>query len=158
MMYELWIKGVNTMPTTDDASEVPTTGTTDALPTSLAEPSTDNGWVVLVCYGLSPELIDEGDTYETLGGAVVNDPKIFERFTIASTEYAFPADYAAYRAALDQLRKRFVCFAVKVYEDDVTLHAENKAVVCRREFGAEHTYEQGVKTITATLVRIKRYG
>lgn len=146
--YEFYLRGSDTFFTS--ASGYVTTGAADSAPGTIAgPPSTTSGWITVPALGASPEITNEGEAWQSPSGNEYKDSDQRWQLTIRTEPYAFPADWADWKALNNHVTRRYLYLAVKTY--DVTLHASGYCIPVTCDVSSEHTYDNGSKALTLTL-------
>ena len=128
---------------TDQNSEVSfsTLGTSD--------PMSDDNWLKLKIYGMSPkrENLNEGE--ERIGGITAHSPGQKQLFEIHLMPFVFPDDMNQYESLCNLLLKKYVYLYKGTYSfDNWKIHPDGKAIRISVNIETEHNYENGTKEIT----------
>lgn len=146
--YEFYLRGSDTY--FQATSGYVTTGAADSAPTTIAgPPSTTSGWITISALGGSPEIVNDGEAWQSASGNEYKDSDQRWQLTIRTEPFAFPTDWADWKELNNHVTRRYLYLAVKTY--DVTLHASGYCIPVTCEASSEHTYDNGTKSKTLTL-------
>ncbi len=142
---------------TNEYYEIAEDSTIDLSSLGTSNPLTDDNWLKLNIYGVSPhrELLNN-EFEQRIGGIVVHNSAQIQTFNVKLAYFIFPNDMHKYEQLCDVLKKKFIYFYKGTYTfDNWSIHPDGKAIRVATKILTEDDYESGIKAVTLEMRKEK---